>query len=404
MGRAAPRQQRGVGVQHGLVSLVFDRAQHLGLGAGGIAEQAQRLVGVHGEHDLVEALARRVEPDRDAAGPAQNVAHGGAKVDAVAKRRDQRLDIATRPAADGAPRGTTAKLQHAVVGEELGEEGGREAPHLIRVRGPHGGGLRDDQALDEVVGVAAVVEEVGAATVPARRVPTSRRRSRLKRVRSNSMRWNLGSSTCPGRANRPRGPARRPLEPAAPVGDREAHVRRLRGDAELGEHALEVRVVALVEDDEPGVDLPAARRRLDADRVRVAARVGAGLEDMDVVAAAMKLGGRDEARDAGADDGDSPFVRGGRHARARSAGALQDRVREALGEPLLGLRADAPESGAKRQVEQPAWPPQPEVGIPGHDAAAVGDGRDRHLVAHLDRRGRGDEHDALAGASALCVS
>ena len=50
------------------------------------------------------------------------------------------------------------------------------------------------------------------------------------------------------------------LEAAAPVGDREAHVGGLGGDAELAEQRFEVGVVAVVEDDEAGVDRLVSRR------------------------------------------------------------------------------------------------------------------------------------------------
>ena len=53
---AAAREQGGVGVQHRLVVLVGDRAEHLALAPGGVAQQRERLVGVGGDHDLVEAL------------------------------------------------------------------------------------------------------------------------------------------------------------------------------------------------------------------------------------------------------------------------------------------------------------------------------------------------------------
>ena len=56
-GGAPPRQQRGVGVEDGLVALVGDRAEDLALGLAGVGEHRQRLVGVGGDHDLVELLA-----------------------------------------------------------------------------------------------------------------------------------------------------------------------------------------------------------------------------------------------------------------------------------------------------------------------------------------------------------
>ena len=54
--RAAAAAAGGVGVQHGLVALVGDRAQDLTLGVGRIGEQRKRLIGVGGDHDLIEAL------------------------------------------------------------------------------------------------------------------------------------------------------------------------------------------------------------------------------------------------------------------------------------------------------------------------------------------------------------
>ena len=84
-------------------------------------------------------------------------------------------------------------------------------------------------------------------------IPISARASRLKRRQSRSMPRKAGLSRWAGRAKRPRGRAR-VLEAAAPVGDREAHVRGLGGDAELVEQRFEVGVVAVVEDDEAGVD------------------------------------------------------------------------------------------------------------------------------------------------------
>ena len=84
-------------------------------------------------------------------------------------------------------------------------------------------------------------------------IPISPGASRLKRRQSRSMRMKAGGEQmrrageeAPGRAGE--------LEPAAAVGDREAHVGGLGGDAEFAEQRFEVRVVAVVEDDEAGVD------------------------------------------------------------------------------------------------------------------------------------------------------
>jgi hypothetical protein len=65
-GRAAPRQHGGVGMQHGVVRLVADRAQHRGLGRAGVAQQRERLVGMGGQHHVVEALGAGVGGHRNA--------------------------------------------------------------------------------------------------------------------------------------------------------------------------------------------------------------------------------------------------------------------------------------------------------------------------------------------------
>jgi hypothetical protein len=93
------------------------------------------------------------------------------------------------------------------------------------------------------------------------------------------------------------------LEVADPVADREAHVARLPRDPQVGQEALEARVVAVVEDDEAGIDVDAAAGRVDRDRVGVPAGHRAGLEDRDVVAAMQCVCGG-EAGDTRADDGD----------------------------------------------------------------------------------------------------
>ncbi len=108
----------------------------------------------------------------------------------------------------------------------------------------------------------------------------------------------VASAARTGRAGCPR-----VLEPPAPVGDREAHLGRLGGDAELVEQAFEAGVVAVVEDDEAGVDPVLAIAVVDPDRVGVAAEPVAGLVDDDLVLAVQQMGGN-EARDSGSDDRD----------------------------------------------------------------------------------------------------
>ena len=95
----------------------------------------------------------------------------------------------------------------------------------------------------------------------------------------------------------------RVLEVPRLVGHREAHVRGLAADAEAVEQALEARIVAVVEDDEAGVDPVRLVRRVDAHRVGVAAGMGLRLEDRDLMIGREQVRG-DQPGDAGADDGD----------------------------------------------------------------------------------------------------
>ena len=117
------------------------------------------------------------------------------------------------------------------------------------------------------------------------------------------MRWNHGVARCARLANSPFGDVLAYSKSPCRVGDGEAHVRGLRRDAEAVEQPLEARVVAVVEDDEAGVDPVRLVRRVDPHRVRVAARVVAGLEHDDVVLGREQVGG-DESGDSRADDGD----------------------------------------------------------------------------------------------------
>ena len=90
------------------------------------------------------------------------------------------------------------------------------------------------------------------------------------------------------------------LQVAALVAHREAHRAVVRRHAELAEQLHEVRVRAMVEDDEAGVDVLHLAVELDAVRVRVAADVAGGLVHRDVVRAVQAV--RDHvAGDAGAD-------------------------------------------------------------------------------------------------------
>ena len=267
----ALREQARVGVEHGLVAAVRDRAQQLVLAVAGVGEQRQRLVGMGGEDDLVEPL-RLTAGGRDghAVRMALDRAHRRGEPQPHAPVARDRVDVARRAAGDGAPARPPAEAEHAVVVEELGEEARREAPHLVRVGGPDRGRPAARSAARRTPARSAGARASGRATTSSPDA-TSARAARLKRTSSASIRWKRGATRCA----RPREqPARRRavvLEAARAVADREAHVRRLRGDPEPVEQPLEPRVVAVVEHDEAGVDVVGRVLGVDPDRVRVAA-------------------------------------------------------------------------------------------------------------------------------------
>ena len=50
------RQQRRIGVEYDVVRLIRNRRENFALGRGRILEQGERLVGMAGKHELVEAV------------------------------------------------------------------------------------------------------------------------------------------------------------------------------------------------------------------------------------------------------------------------------------------------------------------------------------------------------------
>ena len=160
-----------------------------------------------------------------------------------------------------------------MVVEELGQEAGREGPHLPRVGRPHGRRLGHDQPVDERPREALLLEPVAERRALALLERSSSRAARWKRTTSATMRWNHGVARCARLANSPLGEVL-----AYSKSPRSSLTPKLMsdgcdGDAEPVEQALEVRVVAVVEDDEAGVDVVGLVRGVDAHGVRVAARV-----------------------------------------------------------------------------------------------------------------------------------
>jgi hypothetical protein len=211
---------------------------------------------------------------------------------AVGERPRERLDVALRATADGAPPRAAAEAEHPVVVEELGQEAGGEAPHLRGIGRPHGRRLGDDQAIDEGGRIAAVLEPAAQRRVLARGEQPAGVLVEAHEVGDHAV--EPGRDQVCALGEQAVGRRAVVLEVATLVGHREGHARGLRRDLDPLEQALEAGVVAVVEDDEARVHVVDAGLGLDRDGVRVAARVRAGLEHRDLVGAMQEMGG-DEA-------------------------------------------------------------------------------------------------------------
>ena len=274
-GATAAGQQALVVVQDCLVGRERERAEQLALPRRGVvAEDRERLVGVDRQDDVVVALGHAAAR-RDhhvVVGPDHTV-DGRAQADRVAERRRQRLDVALGATLDHPPLRPLLEVEHPVVVEELDQEARGERPHLLRVGRPHRGGLRDDQPLDERVAEARVAQPLRQRRI----LVGGQQRAGLALEAPDVEHHLVEGGRRQVRALGEQAVRRRAgvLEVPVLVADAEAHVRRLGGDAEPVEQPLEVGVVAVVEHDEPGVDVERGVRLVDADGVRVAAGVPA---------------------------------------------------------------------------------------------------------------------------------
>ncbi len=139
--------------------------------------------------------------------------------------------------------------------------------------------------------------------------------------------------------------------PSALVAHAEAHLGRLRGDAETVEQPDEVRIRALVEDDEAGVDCVDAAEALDAMRVRVAAERSRRLRTPSRRARGRASAALTRPGDPGADDGDAHATP--HHAAARAAPAARTAAAARQDELQVADVADGERRLAAGQVELP---------------------------------------------------
>ncbi len=189
-----------------------------------------------------------------------------------------------------------------MVVEELGQEARRKATALLGIGRPHGGDLRADQALHERGRetlalepgperdvVAGLIEQLARGPIEVGQFghhPVKPRRHEV---------GPLGEQ--------PVGRGAGVLEVARGVAHAEAHRRRLRLHPKLAQQPLETRIVAVVEDDEAGVDVERLVGRVNPHGVGVPAGVIGPLEHRDLVPSVQEVGDH-EAGYAGSDDGD----------------------------------------------------------------------------------------------------
>jgi hypothetical protein len=282
---AATGQQRAVGVEHRLVVLVGDRPEQLALLRARVAEHRERLVGVGGDHHLVEALGLRSrDGDLHVVLRSRDRPHLRAEADALAEGGGERLHVARRPAHHGRPARAVAEAEHPVIGKELGQEAHREAVHARGVGRPHRRDLRDDQPLDERAREAVPAQELRKRFLPA--PPALLARVGPLAVLAPEQPGELAveahevehhplearAHEVARLAEQAAGGAR-VLEVLILALHREAHVGRLRGHARAREQAGEVGVVAVVHHDETRIHVVGGVLGVHADRVGVAAHV-----------------------------------------------------------------------------------------------------------------------------------
>ena len=218
--------------------------------------------------------------------------------------RRQRLDVARRAAGDRRPARAVAEAEHPVVGEELGEEAHREASRRWRGSADHtaetcGTISRSTNAREKRWRERKSCSDSPLSSRSSRR---AQRAVEAQQVDDHPLEARAGEV---GRLAEQ--PARRAavLEVLLLALDREAHVRRLARARRGGRAArVKLRVVAVVQHDEAGVDvmcLVRACRRGSCSCARRRSRVG--LVHDDLVLAVQQVRG-DEPGDAGADDRD----------------------------------------------------------------------------------------------------
>ncbi len=264
----------------------------------GIAQQRERLVRMGRQDHLVEALClTTTRLDQHVIRVARDGIDRRAQPQPTGERPDQRLHVPSGAPTDRPPGRPTPERQHAVIVEELHQETCGKTPHLARRGRPHRRRLRHDQPLDERPRETMTLQPVSKRDV-------------LGTIAKQLSSGTVEPSEIGDHPVKPRGQEMRALceqatrrrtavlEIPHPIADAETHRRPLPADTQPLEQPLEVRIVAVIEHNEPGVDLMRLVRRVDADRIRVPARIAIRLKHGDVMRPLEQMG-HHQPRDAG---------------------------------------------------------------------------------------------------------
>ncbi len=206
-----------------------------------------------------------------------------AQVDLVPQRLAETLDIASAAAEHAAPLGPSVEGQQAMAIEkpQKGKQGivshvlGRRRPD----RRPHG----QEMLFDEAIGIALLGQEGSQVDFLGPRRAEKAGRFLIESLQVFEHAPETRRDEVAPLAEHGVQPRRPILEPATVEGDGEGHVAGVGRNAEMVEERYQVRVVAIVIDDEPGVDRNAPPGDLHIDRVRVAAAGLVSLEDRHIV-------------------------------------------------------------------------------------------------------------------------
>jgi len=289
-------------VQHHLVALEGDGAQHLVFQGIGIAQQGQGLVAVGRHDDGVEAVLAGHMLHGDTRLVAADALHRAGQPQFDPPARLHGFDVARRAPDHGAPLRPIIDLQHAMVVHEADEVLGREVENALRWRGPQRRSHRDQVGVAEQGRVAlcrqvvtqrrtgaGVLQQRAGFAVEAQDLahhPQKRRRQQVAALAEQAVEAG-----------------RVVFEAARFDLHAEAHGGVARGNAEFIEQGCEQRVVVRVVDDEPGVHPVTLARLHHLVGVGVATEPGFRLEQHHLVPVLQAPGGG-KSGNTTADDSD----------------------------------------------------------------------------------------------------